>query len=109
MERDPRLQLIPVPDVHPILLVPLALVNFCIPGVGLMVGACIAGDPYFLHEFYTGLSYLWWSFLVVGIVLSWADGVRMLYEACKRDNWARHNARCCVRRKQNFDGEHNRI
>ena len=43
-ERDPRLYLIPVPDVHPILLVPLALLNFCIPGVGLMVGACIAGD-----------------------------------------------------------------
>ena len=99
MERDPRLYLLPVPDVHPVILVFLALLNFCIPGAGLMLGACVAGDPYFLHEFYTGLEYLWWSFLVVGVLLSWADGARMLFEACRCENWRRHN-RCCCQQKR---------
>ena len=79
------MMLVPAPRVHPVVLVVCGLINFILPGVGLMIAACIANDPArLMSEFWMGLTMLMLSFFFIGVIWSWIDGAVMIFIAFTR-------------------------
>ena len=82
---DPRMMLVPAPRVHPVVLVVCGLINFILPGVGLMIAACIANDPArLMSDFWMGLTMLMLAFFFIGVIWSWIDGAVMIFVAFTR-------------------------
>lgn len=79
------MMLVPAPRVHPVILVVCGLINFILPGVGLMIAACIANDPVrLMSDFWMGLTMLLLSFFFIGVIWSWIDGAVMIFVAFTR-------------------------
>ncbi|KAH0577359.1 Transmembrane domain-containing protein [Spironucleus salmonicida] len=83
---SPRCQLLPVPNIKKPLLIFTGILNCIVPGMGLLVAACIENQQNFMQLFSLALMQFFLIMLfLVGYVWGIANGVKMILASCKKE------------------------